>query len=543
MRVRVSAKVGKSAAKAMFAMLLASSAAGCSSDVSRFGGLFTNADNVTTNSIPRHTITDMSGQAPVPQTDVASTYGGNAGSAPVYRPPLNEKAAALGQAYPPKPYDTLSTGTTSVSQARLASTPVAVERTVLEAPSAAPAIAPKRAAALAKPSVALAQPSVALAQPMPAAPSAKPVLVAPSKSGWSAEGAPTVTLRPGETVAGLARRYGVPEKEILRVNGLASAGEAQVGQQIMIPTFGKSHNAAKDAARADIPAGKLPKPGEEPVKETAALPGSGTARGKQLTDATGKLPQAAGGDGANAGPGGTYTVKPGDSLAKIARATGTRIDALKAANGLTASAIGIGQVLKLPGAGTAPAGDDVKTASIPAKPAPKKEPTVVTSVAKAENVNVPAKSGADAAPKQAVGEVASANADVDIPEDTGIGKFRWPVRGQVIAGYGSNVDGNRNDGIDISVPAGTPIKAAENGVVIYAGNGLKELGNTVLVRHDDGTVTVYGNANTLKVARGQKVQRGQTVAESGMTGNAKRPQVHFEVRKDAAPVNPMTFLD
>jgi len=79
-------------------------------------------------------------------------------------------------------------------------------------------------------------------------------------------------------------------------------------------------------------------------------------------------------------------------------------------------------------------------------------------------------------------------------------------------------------------------------VVIYAGNGLKELGNTVLVRHDDGTVTVYGHADALNVTRGQKVQRGQTIASSGMSGNATSPKLHFEVRKDATPVNPMTYL-
>ena len=80
------------------------------------------------------------------------------------------------------------------------------------------------------------------------------------------------------------------------------------------------------------------------------------------------------------------------------------------------------------------------------------------------------------------------------------------MRGAVVAGYGANVDGNRNDGINISVPEGTPIKAAENGVVIYSGSSLKELGNAVLVRHDDGTVTVYGNASELRVQRGQKVR-------------------------------------
>jgi murein DD-endopeptidase MepM/ murein hydrolase activator NlpD len=129
------------------------------------------------------------------------------------------------------------------------------------------------------------------------------------------------------------------------------------------------------------------------------------------------------------------------------------------------------------------------------------------------------------------------------PQSTGIGKYRWPVNGAVIAGYGQNVGGNRNDGIDISVPEGTPIKAAENGVVIYAGNGLKQLGNTVLVRHDDGKVTVYGHAGNINVTRGQKVTRGQALAVSGMSGDAKRPQVHFEVRKDATPVNPTTFLE
>ena len=77
--------------------------------------------------------------------------------------------------------------------------------------------------------------------------------------------------------------------------------------------------------------------------------------------------------------------------------------------------------------------------------------------------------------------------------------MRWPVRGRVISGYGKG-GGKSNDGIDIAVPEGTPVKAAENGVVIYAGDGLKEFGNTVLVRHENGLVTVYGHASELKVA-------------------------------------------
>ena len=127
-------------------------------------------------------------------------------------------------------------------------------------------------------------------------------------------------------------------------------------------------------------------------------------------------------------------------------------------------------------------------------------------------------------------------------ECTGIGRMRWPVRGRVISGYGTG-GGKANDGIDIQVPEGTPVKAAENGVVIYAGDGLKEFGNTVLVRHEDGLVTVYGHASELTVARGQKVKRGQEIARSGMSGATDLPKLHFEVRKDSAPVDPTSFLE
>ncbi|HEY4193404.1 MAG TPA: M23 family metallopeptidase, partial [Mesorhizobium sp.] len=126
------------------------------------------------------------------------------------------------------------------------------------------------------------------------------------------------------------------------------------------------------------------------------------------------------------------------------------------------------------------------------------------------------------------------------PDSTGIGKMRWPVRGRVISSFGGGKDG---DGIDISVPEGTPVKAAENGVVIYAGNGLKEFGNTVLVRHEDGLVTVYGHASSLEVTRGQKVKRGQEIALSGISGTTDSPKLHFEVRKNSAPVDPKGFLE
>jgi murein DD-endopeptidase MepM/ murein hydrolase activator NlpD len=120
--------------------------------------------------------------------------------------------------------------------------------------------------------------------------------------------------------------------------------------------------------------------------------------------------------------------------------------------------------------------------------------------------------------------------------------FRWPVRGRVIAGFGPKPTGQQNDGINIAVPEGTPVKASEDGVVAYSGNELKGYGNLVLVRHGNGHVTAYAHASELLVKRGDSVKRGQVIAKSGQTGNVSSPQLHFEIRKGATPVDPMQFL-
>ena len=101
-------------------------------------------------------------------------------------------------------------------------------------------------------------------------------------------------------------------------------------------------------------------------------------------------------------------------------------------------------------------------------------------------------------------------------------KFRWPVSGRVIAGFGSAANGQQNDGINIAVPEGTPIKAAEDGVVAYAGNELKGYGNLVLVRHANGYVTAYAHASEILVKRGDPVKRGQVIAKSGPDRQRRR---------------------
>jgi murein DD-endopeptidase MepM/ murein hydrolase activator NlpD len=322
--------------------------------------------------------------------------------------------------------------------------------------------------------------------------------------------------------------------------------------------FSTSANVARASAttsalpnRENVP--QLP---DAPAQKVAVLPTTPQLRDKAQAATTASTAKATPGQG-KPGAGGAYVVKQGDSLAKIARETGTPMAQLKAANNITNESIRVGQTLKVPNGTAVPATDNLKTASIPPKQAaaPAAAPQVqpVTAQKPAASTPAPAKQAAAATPQPYKPPVASnesvaeAEKKSDVtaaaPSSTGIGKYRWPVQGAVTSRFGDNVEGKRSDGINISVPEGTPVKAAENGVVIYAGNGLKELGNTVLIRHDDGKVTVYGNAAGLNVQRGQKVQRGQTIASSGMTGNASRPQLHFEVRKDATPVNPSSFLE
>ena len=108
------------------------------------------------------------------------------------------------------------------------------------------------------------------------------------------------------------------------------------------------------------------------------------------------------------------------------------------------------------------------------------------------------------------------------------GEFRWPARGRVIAGFGAN---GGNEGINIAVPEGTPVKAAEAGVVAYAGSEVKGYGNLVLIRHANGYVSAYAHNGELNVKRGEQVKRGQVIAKSGQTGNVTSPQLHFEIRK------------
>ena len=122
------------------------------------------------------------------------------------------------------------------------------------------------------------------------------------------------------------------------------------------------------------------------------------------------------------------------------------------------------------------------------------------------------------------------------------GSFAWPVRGAILSRFGPGESGARNNGIDIAVPIGTPIQAAADGVVAYAGDKVAVFGGLVLLNHGGGWVSAYGHASRVDVVRGQKVTKGQVIGLTGDTGYASKPKLHFELRKDRAPVNPLGQL-
>ena len=120
--------------------------------------------------------------------------------------------------------------------------------------------------------------------------------------------------------------------------------------------------------------------------------------------------------------------------------------------------------------------------------------------------------------------------------------FAWPVRGKIVSRFGAKADGRHNDGINIAVEKGSPVRAADNGVVVYAGSELKGYGKLVLIRHAGGWITAYAHNDQLLVVRGQKVTAGQVIARVGSTGSVSDPQLHFEIRRGADAVDPQQFL-
>ncbi len=124
----------------------------------------------------------------------------------------------------------------------------------------------------------------------------------------------------------------------------------------------------------------------------------------------------------------------------------------------------------------------------------------------------------------------------------GSGRFAWPVRGRVVSTFGRKGGGLVNDGVNIAAPLGTPIRAAHAGTVVYVGNEVRGFGNLILIRDASGVVTAYAHADAVAVRQGQSVREGQVIGRVGSTGAVNTPQLHFQVRRDGRPVDPMRYL-
>jgi murein DD-endopeptidase MepM/ murein hydrolase activator NlpD len=218
----------------------------------------------------------------------------------------------------------------------------------------------------------------------------------------------------------------------------------------------------------------------------------------------------------------THQVVRGDTLYGIGRAYNVDIASLVRVNDLSPPyLLYVGQALRLPTPGDVEiqVADATVAASDEQVPYPRLKPTT----AQAQTV-------------------AAAGPPPDPPKRAAA-TFLWPVRGRIVSGYGAKPGGLHNDGVNIAARRGEPVRAAENGVVVYVGNELKGFGNLVLVRHEGGWVSAYAHADELLVQKGALVRRGQVIARVGSSGAVNAPQLHFELRRGARTVDPLRYLD
>jgi murein DD-endopeptidase MepM/ murein hydrolase activator NlpD len=312
-------------------------------------------------------------------------------------------------------------------------------------------------------------------------------------------GSTTIIVGTSDTLETLSRRYNVTPAAILQANGYKGPRNLSPGQQLVIP-----RQTAVGAAPA------LAAPASKPTA-VAAAPA-------------------------------VHVVNPGDTLLSVARHNHVSLSELARANGLESTAkLRLGMKLTVPGAKTAAAAPAAQPATVAVAAQP--VAAVAAPATRMAAAGGPPQSARLAQATTTIEDTAVAT-PVKAAEATGaLPTFRWPVRGKVITSYGAKTNGKSNDGINLAVPEGTPVKAAEDGVVAYSGNELKGYGNLVLVRHSNGYVTAYAHASELMVKRGDTIKRGQIIAKSGQSGEVGSPQLHFEIRKGSSPVDPLQFLN
>lgn len=332
--------------------------------------------------------------------------------------------------------------------------------------------------------------------PVVAPPPAQAVPPVPPPAPPGQTGPRTYVVQPGDTVFGLARTFGITPQALAAANDLGDRATLRTGERLVIPGTGPAGGPPPTPTPADKPAdGTL----------TAQAPRAPIA-GQPLSPVTSApLPPVTS----------TPLAPPPSSAAP--QTTVTPIVPTVTAPAPAAGRTEAERRLTAPDAAPTPQ----PAATPPAAPAP---PPDVAATSSQEDTRTAALS-----PSAPAG-------------DDGGGRFGWPLRGQVLSGFGSKADGVRNDGINIKAETGAPVHAAASGVVVYAGNELRGFGELLLIRHTDGLTSAYAHNSELLVRRGQRVRRGQIIARVGQTGSVTSPQLHFEIRQGSQPVDPMQYL-
>ncbi|MEK0085231.1 peptidoglycan DD-metalloendopeptidase family protein [Benzoatithermus flavus] len=280
------------------------------------------------------------------------------------------------------------------------------------------------------------------------------------------DGGQRYVVASGETLSGIAARYGVPLAVLAKRNGLSPDARVQAGRTLIVPRAAPS----------------MPPDGRVAVAATSS-PAPASPRPAAPTVASSGLPPPAGDE-----------KRVAAALRKLAPEAGA----------ITVSA--------LPAA---------------VRPSPRLETAALESPPPMSHEQVEAS-------KRAVRKTP--------PPLSGDG-FLWPVRGEIVNAFGEKPNGARNNGIDIKAPPGTPVLAAENGVVVYAGDEIPGYGNMLLISHAQGFVTAYAHNKELLVRVGDVVTRGERIATVGATGGVAAPQLHFELREGKKPIDPVAHLD
>ncbi len=331
----------------------------------------------------------------------------------------------------------------------------------------------------------------------PSAPSYSPGLSQDSVADASG----SVTVNRGDTLYSIARANNVHVKDLIAANNLQAPYHLNSGQRIQLPR--ENSGQTRVASNSTY----SPQPAYAPPRKSTVSSGS-------------------------------HRVQSGETLYSLGRKYNVHPHSIAQANGLSNNAgLTVGQNVSIPGgSGSSQFPSRVAKAQVSSNPSVTNPTPVQTQQRPVVVEKVPAIPTAE--PKKTAG----VNTPLPKPERRSSSRFRWPLNGRIISTFGPKPSGSRNDGINIAVPAGTSVRAAENGVVAYAGNELKGYGNLVLVRHDGGWVTAYAHNTELFVKRGDRVTRGRVIAKSGSTGSVSSPQLHFELRKGADAVDPMKYL-